>query len=220
MQATEIETGLIFDCSHSFNPSRLYGHITGQSAFEEPSSYYFGYVLSGTVRIETMFHSQALPIEKGMYFGLNGRFRIEGKGKVAVIERMGYRGLSTIGGPIEKDGRLLYIDYSRTSLLLPPARRGDPCLNLLTFPKGVQQTMHIHPTLRLGAVSSGAGQCIMPGVAPSPLREGMVFMIEEGCAHSFHTEEEPMGVIAFHPDTDWGPTDESHPMLNRTYRRV
>jgi hypothetical protein len=26
-----------------------------------------------------------------------------------------------------------------------------------------------------------------------------------------------MDVIAFHPDSDWGPTDEKHPMLNRTY---
>jgi hypothetical protein len=24
-------------------------------------------------------------------------------------------------------------------------------------------------------------------------------------------------VLAFHPDSDFGPTDEDHPMLNRTY---
>ena len=26
-----------------------------------------------------------------------------------------------------------------------------------------------------------------------------------------------MDVIAFHPDSDWGPTDQAHPMRNRTY---
>jgi hypothetical protein len=26
-----------------------------------------------------------------------------------------------------------------------------------------------------------------------------------------------MDVIAFHPDSDWGPTDGIHPMLNRTF---
>jgi hypothetical protein len=26
-----------------------------------------------------------------------------------------------------------------------------------------------------------------------------------------------MRVIAYHPDGDWGPTDENHTMLNRTY---
>ena len=26
-----------------------------------------------------------------------------------------------------------------------------------------------------------------------------------------------MDVVAFHPDSDWGPTDAAHPMLNRTY---
>jgi hypothetical protein len=28
-----------------------------------------------------------------------------------------------------------------------------------------------------------------------------------------------LDVIAFHPDSDWGPTDGTHPMLNRTYLR-
>ena len=26
-----------------------------------------------------------------------------------------------------------------------------------------------------------------------------------------------MDVIAYHPDSDWGPTDETHPMVNRTF---
>jgi hypothetical protein len=34
--------------------------------------------------------------------------------------------------------------------------------------------------------------------------------------HSFATKDEPMRVIAYHPDSDFGPTHEDHPMINRT----
>jgi hypothetical protein len=75
-----------------------------------------------------------------------------------------------------------------------------------------------------------------------PLSPGCVFLLEEQEMHSFRTDgatrpvvtrEHPSGsvrsipqttvnastmdVVAFHPDSDWGPTDAAHPMLNRTY---
>jgi hypothetical protein len=34
--------------------------------------------------------------------------------------------------------------------------------------------------------------------------------------HAFQTFDAPMNVIAFHPDSDFGPEDEFHPMINRT----
>lgn len=50
------------------------------------------------------------------------------------------------------------------------------------------------------------------------LKAGGVFMLEEGELHSFATPPNAnMEIIAYHPDSDWGPTDEDHPMLNRTY---
>ena len=51
------------------------------------------------------------------------------------------------------------------------------------------------------------------------LEEGMVWAIPKDAVHSFHTAEsnEELNVIAFHPDSDWGPLDEDHPMLNRTW---
>ncbi len=50
------------------------------------------------------------------------------------------------------------------------------------------------------------------------LSPGGVFLLEEGELHSFATPPGGhMEIVAFHPDSDWGPTDDDHPMLNRTY---
>lgn len=50
------------------------------------------------------------------------------------------------------------------------------------------------------------------------LKPGGVFQLEEGELHSFATlPGSTMEIIAYHPDSDWGPTDQDHPMLNRTY---
>ena len=48
------------------------------------------------------------------------------------------------------------------------------------------------------------------------LNTGDVFYIPPFVKHMFDTEEECLNIIAFHPDNDWGPTDEIHPMINRT----
>jgi len=40
--------------------------------------------------------------------------------------------------------------------------------------------------------------------------------LPEDTPHSFFTYEETMDVIAWHPDSDTGPSDEDHPMVNRT----
>jgi hypothetical protein len=36
--------------------------------------------------------------------------------------------------------------------------------------------------------------------------------------HAFLSEEESLDILAWHPDSDVGPTDEDHPMLNHTLR--
>ena len=35
--------------------------------------------------------------------------------------------------------------------------------------------------------------------------------------HKFDTCDTSMDVIAFHPDSDFGPQDDNHPMINRSY---
>jgi hypothetical protein len=94
--------------------------------------------------------------------------------------------------------------------------------------------------MRVGMVTYGSGYCITPW-EEIPLYTGQIFIIHEGGAetfgteegavgeevehkgkvgiagaHSFRTEDEGMCVIAYHPDSDFGPTDDEHPMINRT----
>jgi hypothetical protein len=45
----------------------------------------------------------------------------------------------------------------------------------------------------------------------------MVWQIPAGGVHRFLTTDAQLDVIAYHPDSDWGPTDTEHPMLNRTW---
>ncbi|MFN7323237.1 MAG: AraC family ligand binding domain-containing protein [Sphingomonadales bacterium] len=132
-----------------------------------------------------------------------------------IIVRHGYRGLFSVGGPIEDRGRLRYIDGCSDTLLICPPRLGEPCLNFLHFPKNISQTMHTHPSIRVGVVARGSGVCKTPS-GDFDLRPGMLWLLPEDTPHSFFTYEETMDVIAWHPDSDTGPSDEDHPMVNRT----
>ncbi|MCG8366941.1 MAG: hypothetical protein MJA27_26860 [Pseudanabaenales cyanobacterium] len=42
------------------------------------------------------------------------------------------------------------------------------------------------------------------------------FIIPTDGRHSFFTDDNEMDVIAYHPDSDTGPTHDDHPMINRT----
>ena len=122
-----------------------------------------------------------------------------------------------VGGPVESVGRLRYIDGCSDTLLVAPVVWGDPCLNYLHLPQGVVQTDHHHPSLRAGIVLRGNGTCVMDGRAV-PLTPGVVFMLEPGTTHRFESGSVPLEIVAWHPDSDFGPTDDDHPMLNRTLR--
>jgi hypothetical protein len=47
-----------------------------------------------------------------------------------------------VAGPVEEHGRVRYIDGCTDSLLNAPQLRGEPCLNHLHFPRGIDQTLH------------------------------------------------------------------------------
>lgn len=179
----------------------------------------YGYVISGEVH----FPNGNIAFS-GQYFCFwTGKGEvIKTTGEVAIFTRVGFKGQNTIGGPLEQNGRLVYIDTCSDSLLIYPPRLGDPSLNFLYFPPGVNQSFHIHPSTRLGVVAKGNGIAWIK--TPSgqdkqvELKEGMIFCIEERENHRFSTDtNNSMTVIAFHPDGDWGPTDHNHTMLNRTY---
>lgn len=123
--------------------------------------------------------------------------------------------LFMVGGPVENTGRLRYIDGCTDSLIIPPWRKGEACLNLLHVPPLVEQTMHTHPSDRIGVVISGHGQCVTPdGVVE--LSAGVIWRIPADAPHRFRTDANSLRIIAWHPDSDCGMSDDDHVMLNRS----
>jgi hypothetical protein len=175
-------------------------------------STYYGFVSEKCV---LAMDGQWYTLHPDMFFCAPNDFMLT-KGSGLLIERQDYRGLFSIGGPIEKKGRLRYIDGCTDTLLINPPRLGDPCLNHLHFPPRISQTMHTHPTVRIGIVARGRGRCVTPD-SEYPLEPAIGWFLPVESAHCFFTDEYSMDVIAWHPDSDTGPSDEEHPMLNRTY---
>jgi hypothetical protein len=226
--AFEWQNGLLYDYSNYQFPTKLHA-LVGSNIFlfEEGSSYFIFQYESFS------FINGHFPLPKD-YFAVTtaaDRF-IQGEKntKTLIIERIGYEAMFNIGGPIEAQGRLKYIDGCTDSLLIPPVKFGDPCLNHLHFPTHIDQTMHTHPSIRVGLVVKGNGDCVTP-FGNIPLFPGQIFIIhpETGQksfgkdgelylhgSHCFRTLEQTMDVIAYHPDSDFGPKDEEHPMINRT----
>ncbi len=216
----------------TFLPFRLaHGHLaeTADDAFPShlsawrddtlelpPDGTHFGYVHEGSATLEAA--AGIFTLGRGMYFAAPSACRVGGSGQGVVVTRLGYCGVFTLGGPLETKGRLRYIDGCTDSLLIPPQMLGDPCFNALYFPARVSQTEHTHPSPRIGLVVSGAGECRTPE-RTFPLSPGLAFIIRAEGRHSFRTTGDEMIVVAYHPDSDYGPTHESHPMINRTMVR-
>lgn len=209
----QIAHGRLAETSGDAFPSRL-SAWRNQTCEIPADGTHFGYVHEGSAMLESA--SGAFTLRQGMYFAAPAGCRIVGGGgRGVVITRLGYQGMFTLGGPVEPRGRLRYIDGCTDSLLIPPQMFGDPCLNALYFPARVSQTEHTHPSARVGLVVRGTGECLTPE-ATFPLFPGLAFIIRAEGRHSFRTAEEEMVVIAYHPDSDFGPTHEAHPMINRT----
>ena len=232
-------SGLLFsDKKHEKYPINYYNIINQFDIFSGGSSYYV-YVYQGTASLNIL-NSPTKTIGRGEYFSTSTPFNMVGTFKAIVIQvfqergiypENKYKAMTLIGGPIEEQGRLKYIDGCTDSILIPPVKLGDPCLNHLHFPNNIDQTPHTHPSHRIGIVAKGRGECITP-FGNLPLTEGTIFIIKEydgkskskgldgkiyeNGTHSFRTFDESMDVIAFHPDSDFGPQDENHPMINRT----
>lgn len=205
--------GLLYDHSANLFPTKLHA-LVGNNTFKfQEGASYFIFQYEGVSIIKERF-----PLYKDHYACCTIRDRhIQGnvESKAIIIERLGYNAMFTLGGPIEEKGRLKYIDGCTDSLLIPPVKHGDACLNHLHFPPGIYQTMHTHPSIRVGIVKSGRGECVTP-YGNIPLFPGQIFIIHKEGMHCFKTFDVTMDVIAYHPDSDFGPKDEEHPMINRT----
>jgi hypothetical protein len=212
----------IFD---SMYPCKVHSIVSESTAIDFSVPEYataYGYVINGSA-LAYLNDADVRGINNGNYFCLSIKgllIKIQPYSKVAIFIRYGFKGQNSIGGPIEQSGRLTYIDNCSDSLLIYPPRLGDPSMSHLHFPEMINQSFHIHPSIRLGVVVKGSGVSTVKTKGTThevPLTQGTVFYLLEREEHRFRTEDSTMDVIAFHPDGDWGPTDHNHSMLNRTY---
>jgi mannose-6-phosphate isomerase-like protein (cupin superfamily) len=209
--ARPLQHGLLADLRSDAFPTVLHGWMDGVLALNATGTH-FGFVQRGPANLHC--DSGDFTLKAGMYFAVPGLCSVE-SGCGIVITRKGHAGFFHLGGPIENAGRLCYIDGCTDSLLIPPVQWGDPCLNQLHLPAGTHQTAHRHPSLRVGLVVRGAGWCEAPGERV-PLSAGLAFVIRADALHCFHTDDSELLVVAYHPDSDFGPTHDDHPMINRT----
>jgi quercetin dioxygenase-like cupin family protein len=160
----------------------------------------------------------AYPLPARSYAVLPDRAHVEGGCGVVITDRS-HRGLFQIGGPAESRGRLRYIDGCSDTVLVAPVVRGNPCLNLLHVPADTVQSDHEHPSARIGLVLAGEGWCVLDHERRALMLPGSVFVLPAHATHRFETGPgDELLVMAWHPDSDSGPTDDDHPMLNRTLR--
>lgn len=213
------EPGNALDARMTMYPSCL-EVIAGSKTNEDIARTTFGFVVSGRAAVKTQQLSFELSAES--YFCIPGGFDIDADGIVVLMSRIGYRGLFAAGS-LEKCGRLSYLNGCSSTILVAPPRRGDPIFNHLHIPNGVAQTPHTHPTLRLGVVARGNG--LARGYSSTERKEwsylltlGCVFHLPEQEVHSFYTTDpgQTLDIVTLHPDSDWGPTDDEHPMKNQT----
>lgn len=152
----------------------------------------------------------------GEYFCINAPVKINAIcSDVTYIHETSGLVNEVIAGKIGLKGNQLYIDGCMDSLLVCPRKLGESCLNALYFPYNTKQEYHFHPSLRCGIVLRGKGKADIDGVMYD-LCVGDTWVIPPNVTHRFITDDEELVVVAYHPDSDWGPTDEKHPMINRT----
>lgn len=169
----------------------------------EEARTHIGFVYSGNPILHRKAGEQIYKLCPGMYFSLPNSGWIEGEASSGIVITCAptYQGLFTIGGPVEASGRFAYIDGAKDSLLIPPVVLGDPCLNALYFPPGIEQNNHTHPSYRLGIVLEGSGECETPD-GTIQMYPGLILFIPANDHHKFRTLRDKLTCVMFHPDSD------------------
>lgn len=216
--AIQLKHGLIEAVSDGEYPCKIYGYQpqNGALIIDERGTFY-GFVLSGTA-ILIIDDKKVKTVSEGEYFcqNIEQRLCLSGCFDGYIVLSQNYLGLNVIGGPLENRGRLKYIDGCSDTLLISPPVKGDPCFNFLKIPPNIDQTFHTHPSIRVGLIVEGRGTCRTHD-GDKPLNKGTLFILYPDAVHGFETlGTEGLSIVIFHPDSDFGPTHEEHPMLNKT----
>ena len=152
---------------------------------------------------------------------VNSFFTIKcSKGTAVVIEYPGLHLLESRYYVQDKldMGNLSYMDGGTNTTAVNPGRLGDPVVNYVHFPAGMYQTLHTHPSHRIGMVLKGVGKIELDH-GEFPLETGDVFFMQRNMLHNFTCpyENEDVVLFVFAPDSGTGPTDEVNPLKIRTY---
>jgi quercetin dioxygenase-like cupin family protein len=196
LRLTKLEAGE----SRAFDSTKGTYYVMLQNA-----SYY-----SDNVKLENVNSSLAV----------NNHFTIKcGVGTAVVIEYMGLRLLESryyVQDKLEM-GNLSYMDGGTNTTAVNPGRLGDPVVNYVHFPAGMEQTLHTHPSHRVGMVLKGRGLIELDN-SEFPLNQGDVFFMQRNVLHNFMCPYgEDVVLFVFAPDSGTGPTDEVNPLKIRTY---
>jgi mannose-6-phosphate isomerase-like protein (cupin superfamily) len=213
MSVCPIESFTGFDYRYGAETIRVATFTGGEAELAADAGHYM-IVQEGEIRVEAGGRTHLF--DAGCYGSFFGAARVTGEGSALLVSTAGYRSQTLVGGPVEEFGRLRYVDGCTTSLLLPPPVRGEPCLNFMHLPCQIAQTMHTHPSFRVGLILSGNGKCEAVDAVHS-FAPGTVFFIPEDTPHSFQSQDETLRIVIYHPDSDCGPTHTDHTMLNRTF---
>lgn len=196
LRLTKLEAGE----SRAFDYTRGTYYIMLQNA-----SYY-----SDNVKLEDVY--AALTV--------NNHFTVKcGKGTAVVIEYMGLHLLESRFYVQDKlnMGNLSYMDGGTNTTAVNPGRLGDPVVNYVHFPAGMKQTLHTHPSHRIGMILKGRGLVELDN-GEFPLEPGEVFFMQRNVLHNFMCPyNEDVVLFVFAPDSGTGPTDEVNPLKIRTY---
>jgi mannose-6-phosphate isomerase-like protein (cupin superfamily) len=177
----------------------------------------FGMITDGRVAITLNTSNSRFELSRGMFFCVsNADICAQESSRSLLILQNNCSFPNVCGGPIEPVGRLKYIDGCSDSVLISPPRMGDSCLNFLHIPANTNQTMHYHPTDRVGIILHGAGRCVTRK-SDIEISAGDAWLIPNDTWHCFRTQSNSLDVLTWHPDSDFGPTDDNHPMINRTW---
>jgi len=114
-------------------------------------------------------------------------------------------------------GNLSYIDGGTNTTATNPGRLGDPVVNYVHFPAHMYQTLHTHPSHRIGLILKGNGRIELDNEEFFTITEGSAFFMRRNELHNFITDDEDVILFVFAPDSGTGPTDEINPLKVRTY---
>lgn len=114
-------------------------------------------------------------------------------------------------------GSLSYMDGGTNTTAISPGRLGDPVINYVHFPAQMFQTLHTHPSQRVGFIISGNGNVVLKDDEFFKLKEGRAFFLDRNELHNFVCDEKDVVLFVWAPDSGDGPTDEINPLKVRTY---